>query len=127
MQTLVGTALSINRFAYASLVSIGADGQLQPAVATKWSATATSATFTIRDGGHVAADEPVRRALVQAVDLKQLVRYLCDRIAVLDEGRRVESGPAQEVLRDPQHETTRTLLASIPARPAVPAGQEGAA
>ncbi|WP_433605229.1 ABC transporter substrate-binding protein [Dactylosporangium sp. CA-139114] len=50
MQTLVGTALSINRFAYASLVSIGADGQLQPAVATKWTATATSATFTIRDG-----------------------------------------------------------------------------
>ncbi|GAA2348788.1 ABC transporter substrate-binding protein [Dactylosporangium salmoneum] len=50
MQTLVGTALSVNRFAYASLVAIGADGQLQPAVAERWSATATSATFTIRDG-----------------------------------------------------------------------------
>ncbi|MER7278698.1 ATP-binding cassette domain-containing protein [Dactylosporangium sp. NPDC000244] len=56
-----------------------------------------------------------------------VVRYLCDRIAVLDEGRLVESGPADEVLRDPQHETTRTLLASIPARPAVPGGQEAAA
>ncbi|GAA2348773.1 ABC transporter ATP-binding protein [Dactylosporangium salmoneum] len=56
-----------------------------------------------------------------------VVRYLCDRIAVLDGGRLVESGPAAEVLRDPRHETTRTLLACIPALPAMPGSQEAAA
>jgi ABC-type dipeptide/oligopeptide/nickel transport system ATPase component len=33
------------------------------------------------------------------------------------EGRVVESGPADQVLSEPRHEYTRTLLASIPAPP----------
>jgi peptide/nickel transport system ATP-binding protein len=33
---------------------------------------------------------------------------------VMREGRVVESGPADEVLSQPRHEYTQTLLASIP-------------
>ncbi|WP_329191719.1 ABC transporter substrate-binding protein [Streptomyces sp. NBC_01435] len=48
--SLVSTALAMNSFAYDTLVHIGADGSLIPGVAEKWSATTTSATFTIRPG-----------------------------------------------------------------------------
>jgi peptide/nickel transport system substrate-binding protein len=48
--SLAGTAIAMNRFAYAGLVFQNADGSLVPEVAEKWSATATSAQFTIRDG-----------------------------------------------------------------------------
>ncbi|MFI5770470.1 ABC transporter substrate-binding protein [Streptomyces sp. NPDC051658] len=47
---LVSTALAMNSFAYDTLVHIDADGSLVPGVAEKWSATTTSAKFTIRPG-----------------------------------------------------------------------------
>ncbi|MFD0339842.1 ABC transporter substrate-binding protein [Streptomyces sp. NPDC127117] len=47
---LVSTALAMNSFAYDTLVHIDADGSLVPGVAEKWSATTTSAKFTIRSG-----------------------------------------------------------------------------
>ncbi|REK90761.1 ATP-binding cassette domain-containing protein [Streptomyces inhibens] len=47
---LASTALSMNSFAYDTLVHIAADGSLVPGVAEKWSATSTSAQFTIRSG-----------------------------------------------------------------------------
>lgn len=40
-----------------------------------------------------------------------VVREVCERLAVLDGGRLVESGPVAEVLARPQHPTTRALLA----------------
>jgi peptide/nickel transport system ATP-binding protein len=43
-----------------------------------------------------------------------VVAEIADRIAVLDRGRIVEQGPALDVLRRPQHEMTRELLAAIP-------------
>ncbi|MFD5225068.1 ABC transporter ATP-binding protein [Microbacterium sp. NPDC058342] len=46
-------------------------------------------------------------------DLPMLIE-ICDRIAVMREGRIVEQGTAAEIYRDPQHEYTRTLLASFP-------------
>jgi ABC-type glutathione transport system ATPase component len=43
-----------------------------------------------------------------------VVRYLCDRIAVMRRGEIVEIGPAEEITSLPQHEYTRTLLAATP-------------
>ncbi|MGR9166691.1 dipeptide ABC transporter ATP-binding protein [Rhizobium leguminosarum] len=39
---------------------------------------------------------------------------LADRVAVMQNGRLVESGPAQDVLSAPQHTYTRRLLAAVP-------------
>lgn len=43
-----------------------------------------------------------------------LVRHFCDDVAVMYLGQIVESGPADEVLRNPQHPYTQTLLAAAP-------------
>ncbi|MDR1264967.1 MAG: ATP-binding cassette domain-containing protein [Propionibacteriaceae bacterium] len=43
-----------------------------------------------------------------------VVRHLCDQVAVLNQGRIVESGPADRLYRDPSHPYTRSLLAAIP-------------
>jgi ABC-type oligopeptide transport system ATPase subunit len=43
-----------------------------------------------------------------------LVYYLCDRIAVMDEGRIVEQGDAEEVYGRPKDAYTKKLLAAIP-------------
>src|SRR6202451_408186 len=45
------------------------------------------------------------------------VAGICDRIAILHEGQIVESGTAQQVLIDPQHEYTRRLMAAMPRMP----------
>jgi ABC-type glutathione transport system ATPase component len=43
-----------------------------------------------------------------------VVRYLCDRIAVMRGGEIVELGPSEQITTSPQHEYTRTLLAATP-------------
>lgn len=43
-----------------------------------------------------------------------VVEYLSDRIAVMDQGRIVETGPAEQVLHRPMHEQTRRMLAAVP-------------
>lgn len=43
-----------------------------------------------------------------------VVRYIADRIAVMDRGRIVEVGAADAVFEAPQSEVTRVLLAAIP-------------
>jgi len=52
-----------------------------------------------------------------------MAAYLADEIAVMEAGRIVEQGPPEKILKRPQHETTRELLAAVPriARPALPA------
>ncbi|WP_275306158.1 methionine ABC transporter ATP-binding protein [Streptomyces yunnanensis] len=42
----------------------------------------------------------------------EVVRALCDRMAVLDAGRIVETGPVREVFAAPQHPTTRAFVRS---------------
>ncbi|NRQ38282.1 ABC transporter ATP-binding protein [Nonomuraea sp. NN258] len=43
-----------------------------------------------------------------------VVRYLADRVAVMDAGRIVERGSAAEVFDRPAHDVTRTLLSCVP-------------
>ncbi|MGC0421850.1 ABC transporter ATP-binding protein [Embleya sp. AB8] len=49
-----------------------------------------------------------------------VVQHLCDQVLVLKSGEAVESGPTAEVLGNPQHEYTRSLLAAIPRLPTTP-------
>jgi oligopeptide/dipeptide ABC transporter ATP-binding protein len=42
------------------------------------------------------------------------VRYLADRVAVMYLGRIVESGPTEQIFRDPRHPYTKALLDSAP-------------
>ena len=43
-----------------------------------------------------------------------VVRNICDRVAVMYNGKFVEEGTAAEVMAHPQHDYTRTLLAAVP-------------
>jgi peptide/nickel transport system ATP-binding protein len=43
-----------------------------------------------------------------------VARYLCDRLAVMYQGKVVELGPVDEVLQSPQHPYTRALIAAVP-------------
>jgi len=47
-----------------------------------------------------------------------VVRYLATRIAVMHRGRVVEVGPAEQIVRRPQQEYTRNLVAATPELPA---------
>src|SRR2546430_7044062 len=43
-----------------------------------------------------------------------MAAHLADEIAVMDRGRIVEQGQAQKILKHPEQETTRQLLAAVP-------------
>ncbi|MGI8882357.1 MAG: ATP-binding cassette domain-containing protein [Jatrophihabitans sp.] len=43
-----------------------------------------------------------------------VVHYLCDRVAVMSEGRVVELAPRDDLFTDPHNEYTRQLLAAVP-------------
>lgn len=43
-----------------------------------------------------------------------MVRYLANRVAVMQHGRLVESGPCEQICNHPQKDYTRTLLAATP-------------
>ncbi|WP_082053359.1 oligopeptide/dipeptide ABC transporter ATP-binding protein [Gordoniibacillus kamchatkensis] len=53
-----------------------------------------------------------------------VIRYMCDRVAVMYKGHIVEVGPARPMFREPDHPYTRILLSSLPSvyEPSVPAG-----
>jgi peptide/nickel transport system ATP-binding protein len=46
----------------------------------------------------------------------RVAAQICDRIAVMKDGRVVEHGSAAQVFGDPQHPYTRSLLAAVPGR-----------
>ncbi|GAA3590067.1 hypothetical protein GCM10022419_085760 [Nonomuraea rosea] len=43
-----------------------------------------------------------------------VVRYVADVVAVMHQGRLVETGPAEQVVGAPRHDYTRALLAAVP-------------
>lgn len=47
-----------------------------------------------------------------------VIGSLCDRVAVMKDGRFVETGTCEEVFKNPKNEYTKTLLRSIERRPA---------
>jgi len=51
-----------------------------------------------------------------------LVRYLCDRVAVMQRGKLVEIGECKQVCDAPQKEYTRQLIAATPAMPILTRG-----
>jgi ABC-type glutathione transport system ATPase component len=55
-----------------------------------------------------------------------MAAYLADEIAVMNRGRIVEQGPAEKILKQPQHEITLRLLAAVPriTRAALPAVEQ---
>jgi len=55
-----------------------------------------------------------------------MAAYLADEIAVMNRGRIAEQGPADKILKQPQHETTLRLLAAVPriTRAALPAVEQ---
>ncbi len=55
-----------------------------------------------------------------------LVHHLCDQVAVMSAGAIVEEGSPLQVLREPSHPYTRTLLAAIPRPRARPAAAQRA-
>jgi peptide/nickel transport system ATP-binding protein len=46
-----------------------------------------------------------------------VVRHLCDRVAIMYQGRIVEEGEAGAIYADPQHAYTQRLLAAVPVLP----------
>jgi ABC-type dipeptide/oligopeptide/nickel transport system ATPase component len=55
------------------------------------------------------------------------VAGICDRVAILHQGRIVELGSTQQVITDPQHEYTQRLMAAMPKLPAAENQQRAAA
>jgi ABC-type glutathione transport system ATPase component len=43
-----------------------------------------------------------------------VVRFMADRVAVMTNGKLVETGPAADIFQSPQHSYTRSLLDSVP-------------
>ncbi len=43
-----------------------------------------------------------------------VIHHVCDRIAVMLDGRIVEMGECDQVINDPQHEYTKALLSAVP-------------
>nr|MCS5660330.1 microcin ABC transporter ATP-binding protein [Dehalococcoidia bacterium] len=46
----------------------------------------------------------------------RVAAQVCDKIAVMHQGKLVEIGSTGKVFEDPQHEYTKSLLNSIPGR-----------
>jgi len=71
--TVDTSALNMNEFAYDPLVHAAADGSMTSGVASTWSATPTSASFTLRSGVTCQDGSPL-----QAADVAAEYNYIAD-------------------------------------------------
>ncbi len=107
-------------------------GQLQRVAIAR--ALITNPKFIICDEPVSMLDASIQSQVLQLMrDLKQefkltyifithdlaVAQFFCDRIAVMHRGRIVEQGTTSEVLTNPQHRYTKSLIASIPRIPYV--------
>jgi ABC-type glutathione transport system ATPase component len=90
-------------------------------------ALAVSPRLLILDEPVTSVDRPVQGQILQLIaklrrrhelsivlvshDL-QIVQRVCERLAVMHNGRFVEDGPTDDLVRQPRHECTRSLLAA---------------
>jgi len=56
-----------------------------------------------------------------------VVRHMCERVAVMHDGRLVEVAPVEELYRAPREDYTRELLAAVPRIPGPALGPSGGA
>ena len=85
--------------------------------------------FVVFDESVSALDVSVQAQILNLInDLKQnmgftavfishdlsVIRYLCDRVLVMEKGRIVESGEVESVYRNPRTDYTRSLIEAIP-------------
>ncbi len=102
-------------------------GQRQRIVIAR--ALALNPGFVVFDESVSALDVSVQAQVLNLInDLKEnlgftavfishdlsVIRYLCDRVLVMEKGRIVESGDAETVYRNPQTDYTRSLIEAIP-------------
>jgi oligopeptide transport system ATP-binding protein len=102
-------------------------GQLQRIAVAR--ALITNPDLIVCDEPVAALDMSIRAQVINLLtDLQQefgvgyvfishdlsLVRLIADKIIVMKDGQIVESGNAEEVFTDPQHDYTKLLLSSIP-------------
>lgn len=102
-------------------------GQRQRIVMAR--ALALNPSFIVFDESVSALDVSVQAQVLNLInDLKKefgltiifishdlsVIRYMCDRVLVMNKGEIVEEGNVDAVYNNPQHEYTRRLLASIP-------------
>jgi peptide/nickel transport system ATP-binding protein len=87
--------------------------------------------FVVFDESVSALDVSVQAQILNLInDLKQnmgftavfishdlsVIRYICDRVLVMEKGRIVESGEVESVYQSPQMDYTRSLIDSIPGK-----------
>ncbi len=105
-------------------------GQLQRVAIAR--ALITNPKFIVCDEPVSMLDASIQSQVLQLMrDLKQefkltylfithdlaVAQFFCDRIAVMRRGKIVEQGSTEAVLTNPQHEYTKSLIASIPRIP----------
>jgi ABC-type dipeptide/oligopeptide/nickel transport system ATPase component len=71
---------------------------------------------TAREGSRLRSRRPLGQPARGGLSPHNIgvVEYIAVEVAVMRAGRIVEQGPSGQVLRAPQHEYTRTLLAAVP-------------